>query len=97
MVGKPGKGSLPLRQSFLSVSPASAQVLAFRKKAGPGFEFRVVESEGKAAAVKASLALRATVASQTDLLGRRLSKAAWGDGELRFRLAPWKVMTFEVK
>lgn len=97
VVSKPGNGSLPLRHSFLAVSGAGVQVLAFRKKAGPGFEFRVVESEGRSGEVTAVLRLKAGTACQTDLLGRRLAEAHWKKCALRFNLPPWKVMTFELK
>lgn len=96
VLGKPGKGELPQRHSFLSVSSSAAQVLAFRKKANGGFELRVVETEGKSHQVQATIAVPGSTATQTDLLGRPIAGAAWQEPALRFELAPWKVLTFEV-
>jgi len=88
---------LPPRHSFLSVSAPGAQVLAFRPKPGGGYEFRVVETEGLVHDVRASFGLHLTTASETDLLGRPLAKAAMKDSVLSFKLRPWKIMTFDVR
>lgn len=98
VVGAGGHGKLPLRHSFLTVSPAGAQVLAFRKKDGPGFEFRVVESEGRTGLLSASFGIPGLKATNTDLLGRPLAKAiVQRGGSWRFKLPAWRVLTFDLR
>ncbi|HXW15121.1 MAG TPA: glycoside hydrolase family 38 C-terminal domain-containing protein [Terriglobia bacterium] len=96
VVGKPLSGSLPPHQSFVQVEPKNLQVLAFRKKEGPGFEIRAGEVEGKQG--PATIRIEAPVGSacETNLLGKKIANAACQAGKLNFESKPWKVQTFEV-
>ena len=96
VVGKPLAASLPPRQSFVQVEPKNLQVLAFRKKEGPGFEIRAVEVEGKQGPASIKIDVPAASASETDLQGKKIANVASKDGKLNFESKPWKVQTFEV-
>jgi alpha-mannosidase len=96
VVGKPLVGGLPPHQSFVQVEPKNLQVLAFRKKEGPGFEIRTVEVEGKQGPASIKIDVPATSASETDLRGKKIANVAGKDGNLNFESKPWKVQTFEV-
>ena len=96
VVGKPLAGTLPPRQTFVQVEPKNLQVLAFRKKEGPGFEIRAVEVEGKQGLASIKIDVPATSASETDLQGKKIANVASKDGKLNFESKPWKVQTFEV-
>ena len=96
VVGKPLVGSLPPRQTFVEVEPKNLQVLAFRKKEGPGLEIRAVEVEGKQGPASIKIDVPATSASETDLLGKKIADVASKDGKLNFESKPWKVRTFEI-
>ena len=96
VVGKPLAGTLPPRQTFVQVEPKNLQVLAFRKKEGPGFEIRAVEVEGKQGPASIKIDVPATSASETDLQGKKIANVASKDGKLNFESKPWKVQTFEV-
>jgi hypothetical protein len=76
VVGKPLAGSLPPRQSFVSVEPKHLQVLAFRKKEGPGFEIRTVDVEGKHGPASVNVEMPNTGACETNLLGKEIGPAA---------------------
>ena len=96
MVGKPAAGTLPARQSFVSVEPKNLQMLAFRKKAGPGLEIRTVDVEGKQAAASIKIDLPTAKACETDLQGKKIASVPCQGGKLSFESMPWKVQTFEV-
>jgi alpha-mannosidase len=96
ILGKPGTGSLPPRRSFVSVEPNNIQLLAFRKKEGPGFEIRTVDVDGKQASASIKIGVPSTAASETDLLGKKIGNAGLAAGKLKFESKPWKVQTFEV-
>ena len=96
VVGKPGKGSLPSRKSFLGMEPENAHLMVLRKKAGQGFEIRVLEIAGKQGGASLDLAIPATRASETNLLGTKIADATARSGKLTFELEPWRVRTFEV-
>jgi hypothetical protein len=96
VVGKPLAGSLPPRQSFVSVEPKHLQVLAFRKKEGPGFEIRTVDVEGKHGPASVNVEMPNTGACETNLLGKKIGPATCKAGKLKFDSKPWKVQTFEL-
>ncbi len=96
VVGKRVEGSLPPRQSFVRVEPKNLQVLAFRKKEGPGVEIRAVEVEGKQVPASIEIDMPATRACETDLLGKKIADVAGRAGKTNFECKPWKVQTFEV-
>jgi alpha-mannosidase len=96
VVGKPVRGSLPISRSFLTVEPENAHLLVLRKKPRQGFEIRVVEIAGRKANASIELAVPATYASETNLLGAKVAEGASTSGRLTFELQPWRVRTFEV-
>ena len=96
VVGKPLAGTLPPRQSFVSVEPKNLQVLAFRKKEGPGLEIRTVDVEGKQGPASIKIDLPTAKACETDLRGKKIANVACQAGKLSFESKPWKVQTFEV-
>ena len=95
VVGKRRGGSLPPRKSFVRVEPKNLQVLAFRKKEGPGFEIRAVEVEGKQGPASIEIDMPAPHACETNLLGKKIADVACHSGKLNFESKPWKVQTFE--
>jgi hypothetical protein len=96
LVGKPQAGSLPPRKSFVSVEPKNLQVLAFRKKEGPGFEIRTVDVEGKQGPASVKIDMPLVSAFETNLLGKKIGSAACKAGKLDFEAKPWKIQTFEI-
>jgi len=96
VVGKPVAGSLPPRRSFVHVEPKNLQVLAFRKKEGPGLEIRTVDVEGKQGSASIKIDVPTTSACETDLQGKKIANAACHAGKLNFDSKPWKVQTFEI-
>lgn len=96
VLGRPQPGNLPERKGFITVSPASAQILAFRKKNGSAFELRVAEVEGKKSKAAVELALAVNGASETNLLGHKTAEVARTGNRLDFEIKPWRVHTFEV-
>jgi len=94
---EPRGGDLPLSQGFLSVSPASVQLSAFRRKRGGGYELRVVETEGRRAEATVAVRLPVGKATETDLVGNRLGDAAFRNGQLAVVLEPWKIHTFHLE
>ena len=96
VVARPQTGNLPTQKSFVSLSPDNAHFLAFRKKHGRGFEFRVVEVEGREASATLDLALPVTGASETDLLGNKVADVSHDGSRLKFKTQPWKVHNFDL-
>ena len=96
VVGKPLAGTLPSRKSFVQVEPKNLQLLAFRKKEGPGFEVRAVEVEGKQGPASIKIEVPTTRANETDLQGKKIATATFEAGKVKFESKPWKVQTFEV-
>jgi alpha-mannosidase len=92
-LGDAGAGTLPPRKSFLSISPASVHLLAFRKKAGAGSELRVAEVEGQTANAAVQLDLPVAGASLTDLIGTKTAGLSSAAGRMRFEVKPWKICT----
>jgi alpha-mannosidase len=95
VVGKPPKGNLPLRKSFVSVQPENAHLMVMRKKEGLGFEMRFVETAGHRGVATITAEMPAKSASETDLQGVRLHAARFNARTLSFELDPWRVRTFE--
>lgn len=91
---EPRGGDLPLSQGFLSVSPASVQISAFRRKREGGGELRVVETEGRRAEATVAVRLPLRKAMETDLIGNRVEDAVFRNGQLAVSLDPWKIRTF---
>ena len=96
VVGKPQSGSLPQRKAFITVRPASAHLMVFRKKERQGFELRFVEIEGKKGEAAVELGVPMTGASETNLLGKKVAEVSSSAGKLNFQLQPWKLRTFEI-
>jgi len=94
---EPRGGDLPLSQGFLSVSPASVQLSAFRRKRDGGYELRVVETEGSRSEATVTVRLPVGKAMETDLVGNRLGEAAFRNGQLAVSLEPWKIRTFHLE
>ena len=97
VVGKPGKGDLPARKGFITVSPASVQLSAFRKTTGAGYELRVVEVEGRDAKAQVKIDLPITKVTRTDLMGKKLADVSSSKGAFTYATAPWKIVTFGLK
>jgi hypothetical protein len=95
-VKKPQAGDLPASGSFLAVSPPGLSLTAFRKKAGGGFELRLVENEGCRAEGEVVVCLPVSRAAATDLLGNRLAAAELRGGRLSVSADPWKILTFHL-
>ncbi len=96
VVGTPQSGNLPKRKGFLSVTPENVQLSAFRRKTQKGFELRVVEVEGRAAAARVELDIPVTNAVETNLMGRKAGEVSRTGGTLDFITDPWKIRTFEI-
>jgi alpha-mannosidase len=97
VVREPNKGDFPLSQGFLSVSPASAHLSAFRRKRDSGYELRLVETEGLAAEATVAVRLPVAKAVETDLIGNHLGEASFRNGQLKVSLRPWKIRTFHLE
>jgi alpha-mannosidase len=97
VVREPNKGDFPLSQGFLSVSPASAHLSAFRRKRDGGYELRLVETEGLAAEATVAVRLPVAKAVETDLIGNHLGEASFRNGQLKVSLRPWKIRTFHLE
>jgi len=91
------RGDFPLSQGFLSVSPASAHLSAFRTKREGGYELRVAEAEGRRTEATVSIRLPAAKAMETDLIGNKLGEARLRNGQLAVSLEPWKIRTFHLE
>jgi alpha-mannosidase len=96
VLGQPPGGNLPPRKSFVTLSPNNIQILALRKKDGPGSELRIVEVEGRKSGASVELALPMARCSETDLLGNRVADVPCDGSRLNFEIQPWKVRTFEI-
>jgi len=96
VLGNRRGGSLPARRSFVRVEPKNLQVLAFRKKEGPGFEIRAVEVEGKQGPASIEIDVPAAHARETNFLGKKIADVACHSGKVDFESKPWKVQTFEI-
>ena len=96
VVGPPGKGDMPARKGFVSVSPENVQLSALRKKPGCGMEIRVVEVAGKKADATMHLDLPFAGACETDLLGRKVADVSRHNDKISFHIKPWQFRTFEL-
>ncbi len=96
VVDEPKKGSLPPRQSFVTVQPENAHLMVFRHKEQAGYEIRIQETAGASGAASLELAVPGKAAAETDLQGKKTGNVAHNAGKLNFELQPWKVKTFEV-
>lgn len=96
VLGQAPRRDVALRKGFVTLSPNNVQILAFRKKDGPGSELRVVEVEGRKSDASVELALPVARCSETDLLGNRVADVAWDGSRLNFEIQPWRVRTFEI-
>jgi alpha-mannosidase len=94
--GQPPGGNSPPRKSFVTLSPNNIQILALRKKDGPGSELRIVEVEGRRSGASVELALPIARCSETDLLGNKVAEVACDGSRLNFEIQPWRVRTFEI-
>ena len=59
-----------------------------------GLELRVLENEGREVQATVKLGLPVKRAIETDLLGRRIGEVSYDQGQLAFRIEPWKFRTF---
>ena len=96
VLGQPPGGNLPPRKSFVTLSPNNIQILALRKKDGPGSELRIVEVEGRKSGASVELALPIARCSETDLLGNRVADVPCDGSRVNFEIQPWRVRTFEI-
>ena len=96
VVGQPHNGNLPRRKGFITVTPSSAHLMVMRAKERQGFELRFLEVEGKHGSASVELALPMAAASETNLLGKKLTEVSSDSGKLSFELQPWRVRTFEI-
>ena len=96
IVRGPATGNLPTRRSFVQVEPKNLRLLAFRKKAGPGMEARIVDVEGKQSPASITVDVSAASACETNLLGHKLTTVPCHGGRLQFESRAWKVQTFEI-
>ena len=96
VVRTPQAGHLPKRKGFIVVAPESVQLSAFRKDARDGYELRVVEVEGRAAAATVHLDVPVASAVETNLVGRKMGEVSRSGGRLAFETEPWKVRTFKL-
>jgi hypothetical protein len=96
VVGKPQAGSLPKRKGFVAVDSQNAQLSAFRKKEGTGFELRLVEVEGRESTVSVELASPISSVAETNLLGGKLADVQHDRDNFQFPIQPWKIRTFEI-
>jgi hypothetical protein len=97
VVAPAGAGDLPLRKSFLEMTPAGVQLSALRRKPDAGIELRVVEVEGRRQDATLTLGFPAADAVETDLLGNKGADAPLKDGAIRIGVAPWKIRTFALR
>ena len=96
VVSAPHGGSLQPAGCFIETKPHSVQLSAFRKRIGPGYELRVVETEGREAEASIGLELPVQGGVETDLLGRKIADVARDKSGLTFRIQPWKIRTFQI-
>jgi len=96
VAGQGQSGNLPNRKGFVTMHADNAQLSAFRKKEGQGFELRVVEVEGREGTADVELAMPVTGVTETDLLGRKVAEVSHSGGKLSFSIRPWKIRTFEI-
>lgn len=96
-VGATHPGDLPPAKSFVTVTPDSLQLSAFRKKHGPGFELRVAEVEGQETQAGVRLDIPMSRAVETDLLGNKVAEVTHSGGRLGFAVQPWKIRTFDIQ
>jgi hypothetical protein len=96
-LGAGGGGALPVRKSFVAVSPANVQLLAFRGKREGGCELRVLEVEGQKAGASIELGFPVSGAVATDLLGNKISEVGHAGSRIQVGMDPWKVRTIAMK
>jgi hypothetical protein len=96
VVGPVQSGNLPKQQSFISVTPDSVQLSAFRRKNKTEFEMRVIEVAGKESSATVELGFPLKNSSETDLLGNKVGEVSHDSKKLQFPIKPWKVRTFNV-
>jgi alpha-mannosidase len=94
-VASSGKGTLPLKKSFIRVSPENVLLSAFRKRADSGYELRLLETCGKTADVKVELGFAASHVVETDLHGRPAGPPM-GGREIRLSMKPWQFRTLHI-
>jgi alpha-mannosidase len=97
MLQEPRVGDQPLSQGFLSVSPGSVQLSAFRRMRDGAYELRIVETEGRRAEATVAMQLPVSKATETDLVGNRLGDAAFREGRLVVVVEPWKIRTYQLR
>jgi alpha-mannosidase len=96
VIDRPQDGEFPASKGFLSVSPASVLLSAFRKKGWRSHELRVIEVEGREAEATVELGIPVTGAAETDLLGKQIAEVRHTGRSLDFKIGPWKIKTFEI-
>jgi len=96
VVAPPKQGRLPKRKSFIAVGQGNAQLSAFRKKRGSGYELRIVEVGGREAAAAVEVGFSVNRVIETNLLGHKVAELPYNGSSFDFRLQPWKIRTFEL-
>ena len=71
-------------------------VTTFRRKPGGRLELRAVEVDGRPGDAEIAVNLSHTQAVETDLRGVKRAEVALKDGQLQFKIDPWKIRTFEI-
>jgi alpha-mannosidase len=88
-------GNLPIRKSFVRVGPENVLLSAFRKRTDGGYELRLLETSGKAAAAKVEIEFAATHAIETDLRGRPIGEPMSGK-EFTISMRPWQFRILQI-
>ncbi len=71
-------------------------VTTFRRKPSGRLELRAVEVDGRPGDAEIAVNVAHTQAVETDLRGVKRAEAALKDGQLQFKIDPWKIRTFEI-
>jgi alpha-mannosidase len=96
VVGPVQSGKLPVKKSFISVTPDNVQLSAFRKTTGNDFELRVLDVSGQESAATVELSFPLAKSSETDFLGTKIGEVSKSGNKLQFPVTPWKIRTFRV-
>jgi hypothetical protein len=94
-VSTANSGKLPMKKSFIRVSPENVLLSAFRKRSDSGYELRLLETAGKAANAKVEIEFPAAQAVETDLHGRATGKSM-SAREINLPLKPWQFRNLRI-
>lgn len=88
---------MPPSKSFITLTPGSLMLSAFRRKRSFASELRVIEVQGEEAQATVRLETPFSHVAETDLLGRKLGVVVHSGKQLGFKIQPWKIKTFELQ